>query len=381
MAGLLLTGGRLTASSDIKCCCAATWRFGSIGVHQSSNYLLQGKSSLDSIELGISAVENFDEEFTFVGKGGLPNAIGELELDAAIMNHNRRYGAVISVMEKCVHNILSGDGALSWALANGFTREPHIMNEASIMEWDKWKATNSASPTTDELISSTSRHSDESHDTIGMICLDKNGHLCAGTSTSGWKFKHPGRVGDSPLVGGGLYCDGLVGAAVATGDGEEIMRTCLSFLVVEYMRMGQTPQEACKTGIQRMIELCGRDTVFGGGGTSGDRQHPLLTVGVIAMSPSGQVGAASTLHEGNLHRGSAGFPVACWREDMASDSHFVLEASLEEFDDATKLIQQIDRDISRRYSYVKAITPCHDPMSDFPPSTFPGDIDTAKLDR
>ena len=169
------------------------------------------------------AVENYDAELTFVGLGGLPNADGILELDAAIMDFSMRYGAVMclqqirnpisvakSIMEHCVHNILSGDGAQKWAVDHGFRTEDLATNLKFGEEFSKWK--NEQAP----------KIADDSHDTIGLLCLDANGKLCAGTSTSGWKFKHPGRVGDSPLVGGGLYCDGTVGAAVATGDGEEV---------------------------------------------------------------------------------------------------------------------------------------------------------------
>lgn len=131
-------------------------------------------------------------------------------------------------------------------------------------------------------------------------------------------------MGDAPVVGAGLYCDGKVGAAVATGDGEEILRTCLSFLVVEYMRAGDPPGLACKKGIARLF------LITGGGGGAGDvgvqtpgcdgesnnvlRMHERLTVAVMAMSPGGEIGAASTLGPKNVHRGKPAFPLAVWRE-------------------------------------------------------------------
>eukprot|EP00607_Mallomonas_marina_P008118 CAMPEP_0182424116 /NCGR_PEP_ID=MMETSP1167-20130531/10241_1 /TAXON_ID=2988 /ORGANISM="Mallomonas Sp, Strain CCMP3275" /LENGTH=402 /DNA_ID=CAMNT_0024603665 /DNA_START=58 /DNA_END=1266 /DNA_ORIENTATION=+ len=359
-------------------CVAATWRFSSVAVDHMSKMLSSGASALDAVEEGIKLIELKDDEFTFVGKGGLPNAEGKLELDAAIMDSNRRYGAVMclqnithpisvarNIMENCIHNVLSGDGALKYALENGFTFTPYIMNDATKKEWKKFQsvqtATNSLSPlqtsstnSNFEVVSTlviTDQHTEaaveaeaveaeaveDSHDTIGVVCMDDEGALCVGTSTSGWKFCHPGRVGDSPLVGSGLYCDSY-GGAVATGDGEEIMRTSLSFLVVECMRAGHSPQAACVLGIERLIEMCGRESVFGRERESeregveereeecrdtrerekeGERErkmHPMLTVAVVAVSSTGEIGAASTLNAHNRHRGSDGFPMICWRE-------------------------------------------------------------------
>ena len=135
-----------------------------------------------------------------------------------------------------------------------------------------------------------------------------------GRSTSGWKFKHSGRVGDSPVVGSGLYCDAKVGAAVATGDGEDILRTCLSFLVVENMRAGDSPVLACKKGIERAREIVDRL----GEGADVSRMHDNVTVAVMAMSRTGEVGAASTLGPTSIHRGRPTFPLAMWRKGEPS---------------------------------------------------------------
>jgi len=211
--------------------CAATWKFGEIAVDKIVPMLEQGISSIDAVEMGICAVELDNNDQYCVGFGGFPNAEGVMELDAAIMDHKCRYGAVMgltdilnpisvarTVMDKCIHNILVGEGALKWALSQGFTKDPNrVLSSVALDDWIKWKKDNMAS----------SAEKQDSHDTIGVICLDKNGHLCAGTSTSGWKYKHPGRVGDAPLVGSGLYCDGSVGAAVATGDGEEVSNSVI----------------------------------------------------------------------------------------------------------------------------------------------------------
>lgn len=136
--------------------------------------------------------------------------------------------------------------------------------------------------------------------------------LCCqlGRSTSGWKFKHAGRVGDSPVIGSGLYCDAEVGAAVATGDGEDILRTCLSFLVVENMRRGDSPVMACKKGIARVREVMDRMSSK----ADMSRMHDTITVAVMAMSSTGEVGAASTLGPTNVHRGRPVFPLALWRK-------------------------------------------------------------------
>lgn len=330
LAYLLIASLVQTEAKMIRPACAATWAFGSIAVDKIIPLLDIGKSSIDCVEEGIKAVELDEQDQYYVGVGGYPNADGIMELDAAIMDSKRRYGAVMclqniknpisvarSIMEKCVHNILIGNGALQWALSHGF-KEVQILTPSAQEAWMQWKQENSKK--TQEQVSKDDI--DESHDTVGVICLDRDGRLCCGTSTSGWKFKHSGRVGDSPLIGSGLYCDGNVGAAVATGDGEEIMRTCISFLIVEFMRQGHSPQDACSMAIKRFQELepdfhHEDEQKEGGESTGGQscekRMHVKLTVGVVAMDKAGRVGAASTLSESNAHRGLPGFPVVVWR--------------------------------------------------------------------
>lgn len=267
---------------------AATWRFGGIAVEKSSEVLSNGGSAIDAVVQGIRTVELDERDQYFVGVGGLPNADGEMELDAAIMDHSRRYGAVMGlkeiktpilvarlVMDKSEHNVFAGAGALQFAMEQGMQREPDVLTAKAREEWREWRAGRDTTPST--------------HDTIGLICLDAEGRLSAGTSTSGWKFKHAGRIGDSPLIGSGLYCDGNFGAAVATGDGEEIMRTCLSFLVVEQMRQGKSPAEACAEGIRRMLEL---ETTYNSDAQT-NKMHSKLTVGVVAMDTHGNVSTES----------------------------------------------------------------------------------------
>lgn len=311
----------LISPFDVQPCAVATWNFGKIAVEKCAEVLANHGSSVDAIERGIREVELDTKDQYFVGVGGLPNSEGVMELDAAIMDHRLRYGAVLAlrrirtpisvartVMDKCVHNVLAGDGALKWALSNGFNEDATVLTESSKQEWLDWRAN------VDRKKIESSNSIDEAHpkghDTVGVICLDSHGRLCVGTSTSGWKFKHPGRIGDAPLIGSGLYCHGRYGAAVATGDGEEIMRTCLSAVVVELMRQGHSPAEACRQGIERMFELPQDEERTN---APDAKMHPKLTVGVIAMDPLGRVGAASTLDESNPHRGKPSFPVACWR--------------------------------------------------------------------
>jgi N4-(beta-N-acetylglucosaminyl)-L-asparaginase len=187
----------------------ATWNFGRIAVEKASQILIENGTSIDAVEAGIRAVELDNQENYFVGVGGLPNAMGEMELDAAMMDHDSNYGAVMAirdiktpisvaraVMEKCFHNILCGDGALDFALNHGFVRETDVLTEESRNNWLEWI---------------NNKKSMDCHDTVGLICMDSDGRICAGTSTSGYAFKHRGRVGDSPVVGSGLYCDGEAG--------------------------------------------------------------------------------------------------------------------------------------------------------------------------
>ena len=341
-------GGEASSKQTFKSVAVATWRFGGIAVRSARDELLSGESALTSVEKGINAVELDTEDQYYVGKGGLPNAEGVMEFDAAIMDHDSRYSAVLCLQDiatpvsvaRCIldhspHNVLSGQGALQFALSHGFKLDKSVLTEEAKKEWMEWKKTQGK-----EL-------QDKGHDTVGLICLDKEGRLACGTSTSGWKFKHPGRVGDSPLPGGGLYCDGAVGAAVCTGDGEEIQRSCLAFLVVELMRGGLSPQEACAEGVRRLSRLrpkhgtpstCtvaedaedAKDAAKLDSTSAGSGMYSALTVGVIAVDAKGNVGAASSLCEKNPHRGNPFFEAMVWREgDVGSDGEdlSVLQAS------------------------------------------------------
>ncbi|CAM9645131.1 unnamed protein product, partial [Heterosigma akashiwo] len=281
-----------------------TWGFSQMAVERAQELLEQGSSAIEAVEAGINEVELNTEAQYYVGYGGLPNANGKMEFDAAVMDgENRLYGAVMGmagiktpisvarkIMENCEHNILVGDGALSFALSQGMEMEETLSPEAK-QEYENWKAERSPASQAaarNDFTGAPSTDTEDCHDTVGLICLDREGRLAAGCSTSGWKFKLPGRVGDSPLIGSGLYADNAAGAAVATGTGEEIMRCCLSFLVVEFMRMGMHPMEACRRGIKRLEEVVMQRPNFNRAmGTE-------LIAGVVALGPDGTFGAAST---------------------------------------------------------------------------------------
>jgi isoaspartyl peptidase/L-asparaginase-like protein (Ntn-hydrolase superfamily) len=258
--------------------CITTWDFGIKANAVAWEYLSKGSRALDAVEQGIRLIEA-DEDNMSVGIGGLPDRDGFVTLDACIMDENGKAGSVtflaeimhpISVarlvMEKTPHVMLSGSGALQFALESGFERT-NLLTEKSRQAWEEWKIKSHYQP----LINI------ENHDTVGLLAMDKMGNLSGGCSTSGLAYKMHGRVGDSPIIGAGLYSDNEIGAAVATGLGEMVMRNLSSFLVVELMRKGASPQEACTEAISRIV-----------------RKNPDFRdyqVGIIAMNKAGQTGS------------------------------------------------------------------------------------------
>lgn len=261
----------------------ATWPFAKAACETAYRTLTSGGSLLDAVERGINVTE-LDEKISSVGYGGLPNADGIVQLDASFMDGNgQRAGAVAAiegypnpisvarrVMETTKHVMLVGDDAAAFAKQNGFVAKDLLTPNAR-QAWQQWQAKQQAGVDA----------SDKSHDTIALLGLGSDGHVVGGCSTSGLAFKLPGRVGDSPLIGSGLYVDGGVGAAGATGVGENVLRYCGSFLIVEFMRQGMTPTEACVAAIRRIA--------------SGDQRKPSeLSVNFVALNIDGQVGAAGT---------------------------------------------------------------------------------------
>lgn len=231
----------------------STWRFGLQANQPAWQILQKGGTALDAVVAGVAVAEQ-DPEVKSVGYGGYPNANGEVEVDAAIINgRTLGYGAVTGlkniatptavarlVMEKTPHVMLTGQGALNFAKTHGF-QECNMLTEPAKEAWEKWKTGQTGVPT-------------DAHDTIGMLAIDTHGDIVAACTTSGLAFKLPGRVGDSPLIGSGLYADNEIGAAAATGQGEEIARTCGSYAIVEHMRQGKSPQEACEAVVQHLIK-------------------------------------------------------------------------------------------------------------------------------
>lgn len=216
--------------------------------------LEKGGNALDAVEQGVM-IEEADVTNQSVGKGGRPDRDGKVTLDACIMDAAGNCGAVLcienivhpisvarKVMEDTPHVMLAGKGAEQFAYEKGFEKE-NLLTEKSKQEWLVWKKTSQYKPIVNI----------ENHDTIGMLAIDKAGNISGACTTSGMAYKIAGRVGDSPIIGAGLFVDNEIGGATATGVGEEVVRTVGSFLIVELMRQGKSPQEACEEGVRRII--------------------------------------------------------------------------------------------------------------------------------
>ena len=239
----------------------STWEHGLPANEAAWKVLVNRGHSLDAVEAGVRVPEG-DPNIITVGKGGVPDASGKVTLDACIMDEKGRAGSVTYlqhivhpvsvarlVMEKTPHVMLSGKGALQFALENGFKKE-NLLTKDRKKEWKKWKKENGSSVNKINVENVT----EDNHDTIGMLAIDKDGRMSGACTTSGLGYKLPGRVGDSPIVGAGLFVDGEVGGAVATGTGELVMKTLGTFLVVELMRNGMSPSQACEEAIRRIVK-------------------------------------------------------------------------------------------------------------------------------
>ncbi|HMB62197.1 MAG TPA: N(4)-(beta-N-acetylglucosaminyl)-L-asparaginase [Eudoraea sp.] len=239
--------------------------------------LQEGGNSLDAVEQGVM-MEEADEENQSVGKGGRPDRDGNVTLDACIMDKDGNCGAVVylqnivhpvsvarKVMQDTPHVMLAGKGAEKFAYEKGFEKE-ELLTEKSRQEWLEWKETSKYRPVINI----------ENHDTIGMLAIDQNGDIAGACTTSGMAYKIEGRVGDSPIIGAGLFVDNEVGGATATGVGEEVVRTVGSFLIVELMRQGKSPQDACEEGVRRIIAK--------------NRDKLDFQIGFIAVNKQGETG-------------------------------------------------------------------------------------------
>ena len=271
----------------------STWDFGKEANSEAWTILGKGGRALDAVEKGVMVPEA-DPNNQSVGLGGRPDRDGRVTLDACIMDENYKCGSVAClehvvhaisvarmVMEKTPHVMLVGDGALQFALENGFKKE-NLLTEKSEKEWKEWLKTSKYKPVNN--IENVLPGGAKNHDTIGMVALDAKGNMSGACTTSGMAYKLHGRVGDSPIIGAGLYVDNEVGAATSTGVGEEVIRIVGSHLVVELMRQGMEPETACKKAVERIV-------------ARNPATAKEVQVGFLALNKKGEYGAYA-LQEG-----------------------------------------------------------------------------------
>lgn len=258
----------------------STWNFGKVANEEAWKVLSSKGTSLDAIEKGLNIIEK-DESNSTVGYGGTPDSSGRVTLDACIMDDKNRCGSVgclehimhpISVarkvMEETPHVMLVGKGAYDFAISQGFKKE-NMLTQKKEKQWKEWLKKSNIKPPEVNI---------ENHDTIGMLAMDMDGNISGGCTTSGWGYKMPGRIGDSPIIGAGLFLDNEVGGACATGLGEEVIRTAGCAMVVEMMRQGHEPEEACKIIAERTLKK---------------GHHENTQVGFLALRKDGTYGSYS----------------------------------------------------------------------------------------
>lgn len=259
----MLAAGALTAAAEEtpklnRPVVISTWQHGLAANDAAWKILDSGGRALDAVEAGVRVSES-DPNVSSVGVGGFPDASGVVTLDACIMDENGDCGSVAylqdiehpisvarMVMEKTPHVMMVGDGAKRFAVANGI-KPTQLLTPKAKQAWKKWKANHPDAIQRGKI-------NIENHDTIGLVAIDQQGNLSGACTTSGMAWKLPGRVGDSPIIGAGLYVDNEVGAACATGEGEAVIRAVGSFLVVELMRQGNSPTDACRLATERVIQ-------------------------------------------------------------------------------------------------------------------------------
>ena len=261
----------------------STWNHGIAANKVAMDIIKNRGNALDAVEAGVRVTES-DPEMMSVGYGGLPDRDGHVTLDACIMDHTGNCGSVSylqhiknpisvarKVMEETPHVMLSGKGALDFALEKGFEME-NLLTEKAENLWKEWLVTSQYKPIVNI----------ENHDTIGLLAIDENGNISGACTTSGLAWKLHGRVGDSPIIGAGMYVDNEVGGACATGVGELVMKTLGSFLIVELMRQGMNPQEACEEAVMRIVAK---------------EEYKDMQVGYLAIDKNGNYGAYA-IHPG-----------------------------------------------------------------------------------
>ncbi|MCC5938690.1 MAG: N(4)-(beta-N-acetylglucosaminyl)-L-asparaginase [Lunatimonas sp.] len=271
--------GRSSGIKGPKPLVLSTWDHGMAANERAWEVLSSGRSIVDAVEEGVKVTEN-DLDNLSVGLQGLPDREGITTLDASIMKGDGSCGAVAFVrqvkhpislarlvMEKTPHVMIVGEGARQFALAEGFPLEEEVLSEKADRAYREWKKTSEYKPVINI----------ENHDTIGMIGMDDQGRMAGSCTTSGLAYKMHGRVGDSPIIGAGLFVDDEVGAATATGLGESIIRISGSFLIVELMRQGRSPQEACEEAVRRLIAK--------------NKDIENIQAGFLALNKDGEFGA------------------------------------------------------------------------------------------
>ena len=255
----------------------STWKHGMGANEEAMRILKNGGKAIDAVEAGVRIPEA-DPNNMSVGYGGLPDRDGHVTLDACIMDETGNCGSVSflehikhpisvarKVMDETPHVMLSGKGALDFALKNGFKKE-NLLTDQAKNKWEEWKKEAKYKP----IINI------ENHDTIGLLALDQKGDISGACTTSGLSWKMHGRVGDSPVIGAGMYVDNEVGGCCATGVGEAVLKTLGSFLIVELMRQGASPQEACEEGIARIRK---------------NQDYKDIQIGYLAINKKGEHGA------------------------------------------------------------------------------------------
>src|SRR5690242_8949200 len=308
----------------------ATWNNGKEVNQEAWKILSANGRALDAVEAGARYVE--DTIDCCIGLGGYPDRDGIVTLDSCIMDENANCGSVgaierikhpVSVarkiMETTPHIMLVGQGAQQFALENGFKREPEILSEPARQAYENWLKKNEYNPEINIENKDAEKKNKKgngpfapqffddgsvNHDTMGLVALDQSGNMSGAVTTSGMAFKIHGRVGDSPIIGAGLFVDNEVGAATSSGMGEEVIRICGTHLVVEYMRQGLSPEMACKKAVERIVK---RDKA----------KAKTLQVGFLALNKKGQYGAYA-IQDGFV------FSVKSGNENQIHKSKFIL---------------------------------------------------------
>ena len=288
-------GAAVAKTTALRPVVISTWNHGQAANTAAWQVLSKNGNALDAAEAGVRVTEA-DPSGQSVGIGGRPDSEGNVTLDACIMNSAGDCGSVAylqeilhpitvarQVMEKTPHVMLVGKGAQDFALEQGHEKV-NLLTEKSKKDWKDWLASERRQKPKINV---------ENHDTIGLLTLDAEGNLAGACTTSGAGFKMPGRVGDSPIIGAGLYVDNEIGGATATGWGEAVIRACGCFLVVELMRQGHSPQKACELAVERVIAK--------------NPDWKEIQVGFIALSKNGQHGSFCI---------APGFEYALWSEKV-----------------------------------------------------------------